>query len=297
MPKSGIIAGTMFLFLRRFLARVFDYGLFYFITLFISLILPVELESQMFLLWALIVPFLWAPIEALLLHSWGTTPGKKLFGLSLPVLTWGDSFKRAFFFKRSHDLLVKKIGIKRYLIALMLTSSAGSALFLGEDISEAAVHYEQSITNTGWVQYVSDNGKFQVQFPKKPVEQETKKYEVPNGDPLHMCEFKAHKEAEFSVSYLDLPKKWKLFSSPTLLKGAMKVIIEHMPGAELIDKTIVKHKNYPAMNFKIREGKNEIEGRLILVGNTLYKLWVVYSPETPREQQHEIFISSFELKS
>ncbi|MBP7075060.1 MAG: RDD family protein [Rhabdochlamydiaceae bacterium] len=286
----------MFLFLRRFLARLFDYGLFYFVTIFITLIFPIEFESQIFLLWSLVVPLVWAPFEALLLYKWQTTPGKKLFGLSLPSLSWSESCKRAFFFKRSKDLLVKSIGVKRYLIALMLACSAGSALFLGEDISEAAVHYEQSITGSGWIQYVSDNGKFQVQFPKKPVEQEPQQFEVPNGDPLEVSEFKAHKEAEFSVSYLDLPKKWKLFSSNTLLKGAMKVVHEHMPGAKITDKKLVKHKNYPAMDFKMQEGEKEIEGRLILVGNTLYKLWVVYTPNTPREQQHEIFLNSFELK-
>ncbi len=286
----------MFLFLRRFLARLFDYGLFYFVTIFFTLIFPIELESQIFLLWSLVVPLIWMPFEALLLYKWQTTPGKKLFGLSLPFLSWSESCKRAFFFKRSKDLQIKTIGIKRYLIALMLACSAGSALFLGEDISEAAVHYEQSITGSGWVQYVSDNGKFQVQFPKKPVEQEPQQFDVPNGDPLEVSEFKAHKEAEFSVSYLDLPKKWKLFSSNTLLKGAMKVVHEHMPGAQITDKKLVKHKNYPAMDFKMKEGEKEIEGRLILVGNTLYKLWVVYTPSTPREQQHEIFLNSFELK-
>jgi hypothetical protein len=295
-PKKAYNMCIMFLFLRRFLARVFDYGLFYFVTLFTFLILPLEIDNQWFLLWALIVPVFWAPIEALLLYNCGTTPGKKLFGLSLPSMTWSESCRRAFFFKRSKDLQVKKIGIKRYLLALMMTCGAGSTLFLGEDISEAAVQYEQSITSAGWVQYVSDNGKFQVQFPNKPVEQEPKQFDVPSGDPVHVSELKSHKQAEFSVSYLDLPKKWKLFGANTLLKGAMKVVHEYMPGAELIEKKLVKHKNYPAMDFKMRDGKKEIEGRLILVGNTLYKLWVVYSPETPREQQHEVFLGSFELK-
>jgi len=285
----------MFLFLRRFLARVFDYGLFYFITVFISLILPVELDAQVYLLWALVVPFLWAPIEAFLFRFWGTTPGKKLFGLSFPPLSWKESFQRAFFFKKSRDIRSRPIGLKRYFIALMMTCSAAATLFLGEDISEAAVHYEKQVTEAGWVQYISDNGKFQVQFPKKPKEV-SQVFEVPNGAPINLSEFKAHKEAEFSVSYLDLPKKWKLFSSNTLLKGAMGVIVDHVPGSTLIDKKLVKHKDYPAMDFRAIDGKKEIKGRLVLVGNTLYKLWVVYTPETPREQQHEIFFNSFDVK-
>lgn len=285
----------MFLFLRRFLARLFDYGLFYFVTVFISLVLPIELESQIFILWALLVPFAWAPIEMLSFKFYQSTPGKKLFGLSLPPLTWKESFKWAFLFQRSHRLLVKTIGFKRYVIALILASSAGSALFLGDDIAKVAVHYEQQVAAEGWVQYISDNGKFQVHFPKKP-QPASQTFDVPNGEPLNLSEYKAHQEAEFSVSYLDLPKKWKLFSSNTLLKGAMKVVLEHMPAAELVDQKLVKHKNYPAMDFRMKEGDNIIEGRLILVGNTLYKLWVVYFPDTPREQQHETFLGSFELK-
>ncbi len=285
---------TMFSFLRRFLARVFDYGLFYLATVFIALCLPIELESQIFILWTVAVPIVWAPIEAILLYAWQTTPGKKLFGLSLPLLSWKESFKRAFFFDRAHPLIVKPIGLKRYLIALMLACSAGSTLFLGEDISEAAVQYEKQVAGSRWIQYISDDGRFQVHFPKKP-QQVSQTFEVPNGEPISLSEFKVHKEAEFSVSYLDLPKKWKLFGSNTLLKGAIQVVLEHMPGAELVEKKIVKHKNYPAMDFRMKEGENEIEGRLILVGNTLYKLWVVYFPDTPKDQQHETFLGSFEL--
>lgn len=178
----------------------------------------------------------------------------------------------------------------------MVACSAGSGLFYGKNISEAAVHYEQQVAGSGWVEYLSENGKFSVHFPKKPEIVE-KQVEVPNGDPINLSEFKAVKDAAFSVSYLDLPKKWRLFSSNTLLKGAMNVVHEHMQGTELTDKKIVKHKSYPAMDFKMKDGENHIEGRLILVGNTLYRLMVVYYPDTPRDLQHEIFVNSFDLKT
>jgi hypothetical protein len=284
----------MLIFLRRFLARLFDYGLFYSVTVFISLVLPIDIDSQLLTLWAMMVPFVWAPIEMALLKRFGTTAGKKLFGLSFPPLSWAESFRRVFLFKKPRDLEVRPIGLIRYVIALMLTCFAAGTLFLGDDISEVAVRYEGQVTAKGWVQYISDDGKFQVQFPKKPKEA-SQVFEVPDGDPINLSEFKVHKEAEFSVSYLDLPKKWKLFSANTLLKGAMGVIVEHVPGSTLIDKTLVKHKSYPAMDFRMKEGENIIEGRLILVGNTLYKLWVVYFPDTPKEAQHETFVSSFEL--
>ncbi|HUD01774.1 MAG TPA: RDD family protein [Rhabdochlamydiaceae bacterium] len=287
----------MFLSLRRSLARIFDYGLFYCSAILLSLMAPVEVNENFYFYFALAVPLFWAPIEAFLLTKWSTTLGKKLFGISVPGLTSKESLKRAFFFgKRPGVVIFKKITYWRYVIALMIACSAGSGLFYGKDISEAAVHYEQQVAGSGWVEYISENGKFSVHFPKNP-EVASKTVEVPNGDPIELSEFKAEKDAAFSVSYLDLPKKWKIFSSNTLLKGAMKVVTEHMPGTQLLDKTIVKHKNHPAMDFRMKEGENEIEGRLILVGNTLYRLMVVYYPDTPRDQQHQTFVNSFHLKT
>jgi hypothetical protein len=286
----------MFLSLRRFLARLLDYGLFYFFEVLLSLMLPFEFEEKFYLTLALAVPLFWAPLEALLIRKYGTTVGKKIFGIKVPGLSWAQSFKRAFFIgKRPGVVSSRNITFWRYLLALMIACSAGSVLFLGQDISDAAIHYEEQVVGTNWIQYVSDDGKFTVHFPKKP-EVASKTYEIPNGEPLNLSEYKAEKEAAFSVSYLDLPKKWSIFSSATLLKGAMKVVHDHMPGAQLLEKKSVKHKNYPAMDFRMKEGDNEIEGRLILVGSTIYKLMVVYYPDTPRDQQHEMFVNSFDLK-
>lgn len=287
----------MILSLRRSLARLLDYGLFYVCTIFLSLIAPVEVNENFYLCFALAVPLFWAPLEALFISKYSTTPGKKLFGITIPNLTWKESLKRALFLgKRPGVVTYQKISYWRYIIALMVACSAGSGLFYGKNISEAAVHYEQQVAGSGWVEYLSENGKFSVHFPKKPEIVE-KQVEVPNGDPINLSEFKAVKDAAFSVSYLDLPKKWRLFSSNTLLKGAMNVVHEHMQGTELTDKKIVKHKSYPAMDFKMKDGENHIEGRLILVGNTLYRLMVVYYPDTPRDQQHETFVNSFDLKT
>lgn len=287
----------MFLSLRRSLARLLDYGLFYFCAVFLSLMAPVEVNENFYFKFALAAPLFWAPLEALFISKYSTTLGKKLFGITIPNLTFKESLKRALFLgKRPGVVTYQKISYWRYIFALMIACSAGSGLFYGKAISEAAVHYEQQVAGSGWVEYLSENGKFSVHFPQKPEVVE-KQVEVPNGDPISLSEFKAVKDAAFSVSYLDLPKKWKLFSSTTLLKGAMKVVQEHMTGTELIDKNIVKHKNYPAMDFKMKDGDNHIEGRLILVGNTLYRLMVVYYPDTPRDLQHETFVNSFDLQT
>lgn len=284
----------MFLIIKLLLSRLFDYGLFYFVIVVMSLIVPVDLGNLLFFWGAIAVPVAWIPLEAVWLRWEGTTPGKKLFGLTLPRLSWRQALCRALTFMPPADLIVRPMGWKQALIGLACVHGAVSALFLGHSIADMAVRYEGSVTTSGWVQYVSDDGKFRVHFPKQPKEI-SQALDSPEGGEINLNEVKAYKKAEFSVSYLDLPKKWKLFSANILLKGAMKVILEHLTGTQLLEHTIVKHKNYPAMDFRLQEGDKLIEGRLILVDNTLYKLWVVYFSDTPREQQHEAFLDSFEL--
>src|SRR5579872_910619 len=141
----------MLLYLKRFLARLIDYGLFYFGAVLGSLMLPLEINDEFYFLFAVLVPLFWAPLEALFIKKWGTTPGKKIFGISVPHLSWKESFRRAFCWgKRPGTLEVRQISFWRYIVAFVIAGSLGSALFFGKDISEAAIHYEQQITGQGW---------------------------------------------------------------------------------------------------------------------------------------------------
>lgn len=280
-----------------------DYGLFYFVGVILSLMLPFDFQDKFYFTFALQVPVLWAFVEAILLSSWGTTPGKLLFGVvvrdeSGNKLSFLQSLQRAFFFgKRPGSIQYKKkIHGWRYLIALVVTISCASSLFLGKGLTDVAVQFEKRMVGE-WIQYASDDGRFTVNFPKQP-KVEAHSYEVPDSQQsLEMSELKAKSDAVFSVSYVELPKKWRIFSAGTLLKAAMEVVRAHTPDAELLDTNRIKHKDYPAMDFRMKEGENEIEGRLILVGSTLYKLTVTYPPKASHEMQHETFLNSFELKS
>lgn len=286
---------------NRWLARLMDYGVFYLIGLLLSLMLPFDFSDKFYFTFALQVPIVWSPIEALLITLLGTTPGKALFGVlvrdvSGNKLSFPLSLKRACFFgSRPGVIQYKKIRKWRYFIALIVAISCTSSLFLGKDLSDVAIQFEKQMVGE-WIQYASDDGRFTVNFPKEP-KQESHSFEIPNSkQPLELSEFKVKTDAVFSVSYVELPKKWRIFSAGTLLKAAMEQIYGHSPQAKLIDSKRVKHKNYPALDFRMKNGEDEIDGRLILVGSTLYKLTVTYPPKASRETQHEIFLNSFELK-
>ena len=70
-------------FWSRMAAKVIDYCLFYIVMTFLSLFLPFYVEEIYYLIFAVCLPILWIPFEALFISKWGTTPGKKFFGLQV----------------------------------------------------------------------------------------------------------------------------------------------------------------------------------------------------------------------
>ncbi len=69
--------------LRRILARLLDYSFFYsllILPLFFTSLIPNEMLHLMI---GALIPLFWIPIEAFLLSTFGTTPGKSLLGLHI----------------------------------------------------------------------------------------------------------------------------------------------------------------------------------------------------------------------
>jgi len=290
-------------FWSRFFARMIDYGIFYLVGILLSLSLPTEFSESFYFIYALATPLLWAPLEAILLSLWGTTLGKMVFGVVVrdidgEKLSLGASFRRSFFLSRRPGVVyAPKMRGLGFLILTALAAACGSSLFFGKDISQAAIEYEEQEIRGNWLEYASEEGKFVVQFPKKP-ELETQTYPIPDSEQsLELSEVKAESREIYSVSYLEMPKKWRFFSDGTLLKGAINVVAKNTPGAEVVDKKRVTHKSHQALDFRMKQGENEIFGRLIIVGTTLYKLTVTYPPSSGEQDQHDAFLSSFELTS
>lgn len=286
---------------NRIFARFIDYGILYLSGILLYLMLPLEWGEAFYIFYALATPLISPFIEAIFISRQGKTLGQKVFGMKIESAKGGLlSFKQAlqrtlFIGKRPGIIRFKSLNRYRYFIALLLAIGCMTSLFLGEEISNVAIEYEQNMTKEGWIHYTSKDEKFTVNFPKKP-ELETHTFDVPNTDKgLDLQELKTVGDVEFSVSYLELPRKWRIFSAATLLKGAMNVIAEKMPGAKIIERSHIKYKNYPGMDFHMTQEGKEIEGRLILVGSTLYKLTVTRPHDMNHEVEHENFLNSFEL--
>ncbi len=286
----------------RICARVVDYSLLYATGVFAALVLPVALSNLFYLAYALAVPLLFIPIEAKLTSSWGTTPGKAILGITVrqtdgKKLTWRQALKRAAFMdKRSGQLsqdrpgLLRRMGAYATAIGLIVLSA------LSKNITDSSIGGEKAQRVSGWVQYSAKEAGFKVDFPKKPV---VESREVASGDSaVNYNEYTSEGQSKvtYTVSYIDIPKKWGFVSSKRILKGVLDIILKLDPGAELLNKAFTSHGDHSALNFHSKKGDEEVEGRLIRVKHRLYKLTITYPATTPKELVSYKFLDSFELE-
>jgi len=247
---------------------------------------------------------MWVPLESLFISKYKTTPGKGVFGIRIEnhlggKLSFGVSLKRALFWGvRPGIIRQKKIRFQRWAVGMgMLLTLLGGAYF-EKEIAVLTTGFEKYKAVDGWIEYASSDGKFRVILPEDP-ECEEKILPVPSQKKnLNYSELKSYqtKKVYYSVTYIELPKRWKMAGASRLLQGALDLIVDHTPNAQILTKTMTKHRNFRALDFHLSQGEDEVQGRLILVGTTLFRLSVVYPPSVAHQLQHQEFLDSFEVK-
>lgn len=264
---------------------IIDYSLFFLVLSSVSLFLPGFINNIPYWLLLLLLPIFFAPIEALLLSTWGKTLGMAFFGKSITdskgnKLSFWQALKRALFIGRKKSAVVyhQKRGKIAGFLAILVCVVGVFSTPLSKDrlLNICSVH--QSVN--GWMHYSAKGLNFSADFPSKP-DKIAKQLEITSvRRTLDYDEFKSQPDPNisYSVSYIELPKKWGIFSSSTLLKGALSVITESSFEAQVVSKSFTNHKRYPALDYRLKLGEEAVQGRLILVGTTIFKVEILYNP-------------------
>ncbi len=269
----------------------------------IALSLPYFYGPFFYYFLALGIPVLWAPVEALLLSKWGTTPGKAFFGLSVrnaigQPMKYRSALKWSLFLpERPGVVRQRNISWKRKFCAFLTCSAFVMAAIYGNVLALWSVGLEKGISPSGWVQYSSEDAGFKVSFPADP-ESASKELVIPDsGKVLNYQEITSDEDdkVHYSVTHLDLPRKWRLAGNTTLLKGVLDLLVSHSEGGVLVEKEFGTFGPHRVLDFKMKQGKEEIRGRLIIVAGTLYKLTLAYPEKHAAEQQDNPFLNSFEV--
>lgn len=283
----------------RIISRLFDYTFCFIVLSLICLLAPFGIDNYYLYLLAL-TPLLWVLPQALLLSTWGTTPGYALFSITPRTFEGSKlSFRQALRFV----LFLRKamwVPCQKNLSNTILRIAIAGFILLAALFAKAIVEFPQElgkeVTAKGWVNYTSTDGDFTADFPSQPSTLQ-KQLEIPQANKtLDYQEVSTGKadESIYSVSALVLPKKWMIFRSNTILKGALKVLIDNMEGGpELLLKQFTKHGEFPAVDYNIAKNGNLSKGRLVLVGQKLFKVECSAPPETLTEEIALTFIQSF----
>jgi len=182
-----------------------------------------------------------------------------------------------------------------------------SLFFVGEyEVRETFTSFEQTLAkapeNLSWKNYHDPEGAYSIQFPGAP-EAEATELAIPKSKeklPFHAIKYQLEKEGiEYSLNYTVLPNSWLKWKPSLLLRGALKVLTSHLSQGKILKKTTESHHKYPALGYSLQKKNNlKCSGRLILVGNVLYKVDMTYPQELEENIQEHLnaFLDSFSIK-
>ncbi len=120
---------------RRYLARMVDINLFSITLGFgVGLSFPELIDRIPDLVFGVLCLMVMAPLEAVLLSYWGTTPGKSLLGMRLTDID-GQKLKSSACFRRAWGVLVSGCGLGIPLVSLLTMISGYQTLGKSERVS------------------------------------------------------------------------------------------------------------------------------------------------------------------
>lgn len=192
--------------------------------------------------------------------------------------------------------------IRKIILTVLLAAgvTGGTFAYLLRDVKqEVQEKFTKGESLSLWTPYSSTDSRFKVQFPEEPSEQ-AKTLDIPAAnqsiDFQQISAEAKEKEIVYTLSYIEFPRKWRLLGNNTLLNKALDLLVEYeMKGQQLLNKEITKHQSLPAIDYVMKQGEKEVQGRLIVVGTTLFRLTVTYPPALKDKIQHERFVESFQV--
>jgi hypothetical protein len=224
------------------------------------------------------------------------TPAMALFGRQFMNKPSYLEILKTLLFMGKKKTIEKKQNSFRTVFAIGMSILLIVGSFWGSTVNEFSSRFETHQKNAGWEYYISEDRGFTIQLPDSPSV-ETKQLYVEQAD--KMLNYNEYKSVSthttyYCVSFMDFPNRWRIVGATKLLNTAFDILLKSEEGTELVSKESVRHKMYPAIEFVVKKGDEEMRGRLILVGNTFYKVMQVSSSSSSQEDhQFEDFLSSF----
>jgi len=277
--------------------RIIDYLIFYFLFSIGTQLLPFCVDTFFYALVLLLTPLFNAPLEALSMKYWGRTLGGMFLGHVPKMCSFREALRRALFLKKTPQGAIVPVSWKRKLLAFLCMLICLGGVLFSESIfmrTSPSLKALKGLASQNWILHAVQSAGFSIELPLAPT-YFSQEFEA-MGRTLVYHEYKSTVADKFSyiVAYMELPRKWRLARSQTLLNGALDVVLEQ-EGGTLISKEWVRYKKLAALNFLYKKGEEVVEGRLILGRHTLFKLAITHPEVIEQDLKAHSFLDSFEL--
>ena len=176
-----------------------------------------------------------------------------------------------------------------WILASCLAAGAGLALF--------AAAAQSAPESAGWRVFTSDEGRFRVDMPGKPVKTTETRSTIVGSLTGYRFEFE-QEDSFFLVEFRDLPRVATLFmSSKSLVAQATDGLLDYAKGPVLRNEEItVDGEPARALRYTVTNRDNQTaRARVILADRRLYLLIAGVPDKAGEETKATRFLDSFEF--
>lgn len=176
-----------------------------------------------------------------------------------------------------------------WILAFCLATGAGLALF--------AAAAQSAPEGPGWRVFTSDEGRFRVDMPGKPVETTETRSTIVGSLTGYRFEFE-QEDSFFLVEFRDLPRVATLFmSSKSLVEQATDGLLDYAKGPVLRNEQItVDGEPARALRYTVANRDHQTaRARVILAGRRLYLVIAGVPDKAGEKTKATRFLDSFEF--
>jgi hypothetical protein len=152
-----------------------------------------------------------------------------------------------------------------------------------------AFAFDESIAQDNWLRFDSDAKSFSQSFPAEP----TKEVDNSGDYPASLFYVEVSDRLSYFVNVIEYDDTVETSNPGILLNDVLNSIATFNENTELVSSKSTRYQDYTAKEFSIREGEIMAKGRLILVENRLYQVFVSYYESDGVPADYERFMKSF----
>ncbi len=156
---------------------------------------------------------------------------------------------------------------------------------------------KSSSDQKNWTEFTSQENGFSVELPTQPEHVE-QTIDVPRTDlKIHYDTYisEPSDSVVYVISVWNYPSEIDMSKPEVNLQDGFGGMLSALPGSEVKSMQMTEEQDYKALDFLVKNDEIFFQGKLILVYNTLYQVFVVYKDSVDMKEDYEHFIDSFKL--